>query len=106
LTKRDSVINRPWAASQGYNKIKIKSIIFWDVTQCSLLSYNRRFGGTYRLHLQGLRNHFSKNQQASRWQGATQQTTRRHVPEDDTLHNERCENLKSYKIKIISMNEE
>jgi hypothetical protein len=28
---------------------------------------------------------------------ATQQTTRRHIPEDDTLHNHRCENLKSYK---------
>jgi hypothetical protein len=29
----------------------------------------------------------------------TQRTTRRHIPEkDDTLHNHRCENLKSYKI--------
>jgi hypothetical protein len=27
---------------------------------------------------------------------ASQQTTRRHIPEDDTLHNNRCENLKSY----------
>jgi hypothetical protein len=27
----------------------------------------------------------------------TQRTTRRHVPEDDTFHNHRCENLKSYK---------
>jgi hypothetical protein len=27
---------------------------------------------------------------------ATQQTTRRHIPEDDNLHNHRCENLKSY----------
>jgi hypothetical protein len=26
-----------------------KSIIFWDRTPCSPLSYNRRFGGTYRL---------------------------------------------------------
>jgi hypothetical protein len=25
----------------------------------------------------------------------TQRTTRRHIPEDDTLHNHRCENLKS-----------
>jgi hypothetical protein len=63
----------------------------------------------------------SKNQQVSRWQAhllvlaeiipstlkmeaiyssetsvATQQTARRHIPEDDTLHNHRCENLKSY----------
>jgi hypothetical protein len=83
-------------------------------------------GGTYRLHLQGQRNNFSKNQQVSWWlspsqatclfagfywnyffdpkdggdfssetSDATQQTTRRHIPEDDTLHNHRCENLKS-----------
>jgi hypothetical protein len=26
----------------------------------------------------------------------TQRTTRRHIPEDDTLHNYCCENLKSY----------
>jgi hypothetical protein len=28
--------------------------------------------------------------------GETQWTTRRDIPEDDTLHNHRCENLKSY----------
>jgi hypothetical protein len=28
---------------------------------------------------------------------ATQLTTRRHIPEDNILHNHRCENLKSYK---------
>jgi hypothetical protein len=27
---------------------------------------------------------------------ASQQTTRRHIPEDNTLHNRLCENLKSY----------
>jgi hypothetical protein len=26
----------------------------------------------------------------------TQRTTRRYIPEDDTLHNHRCENLESY----------
>jgi hypothetical protein len=31
---------------------------------------------------------------------ATQQTTRRHIPEDDTLHNHHCENLKSYNKKL------
>jgi hypothetical protein len=38
----------------------MKSIIFWDMTPCSPLSFNRRFRGTYRLHLQGRRNRFSK----------------------------------------------
>jgi hypothetical protein len=33
---------------------------------------------------------------------ATQQTTRHHIPEDNTLHNHRCENLKSYKM-ILEM---
>jgi hypothetical protein len=30
---------------------------------------------------------------------ATQQTTRRHIPEDDTIHNHRCGNLKSCKLE-------
>jgi hypothetical protein len=34
---------------------------------------------------------------SSETSAATQRTTRRHIPEDDTLHNHRCENLKSYK---------
>jgi hypothetical protein len=34
--------------------VVMKSIIFWDITQCSPLKVNRRFGGTYRLHLQAL----------------------------------------------------
>jgi hypothetical protein len=29
----------------------------------------------------------------------TRRTTRRHIPEDDSLHNHRCENLKSYNMK-------
>jgi hypothetical protein len=32
--------------------VVIKNTIFWDITPCSPLSVNRRFGGTYRLHLQ------------------------------------------------------
>jgi hypothetical protein len=40
------------------------SIIFWDMMLCSPLSFSRRFGETYRLHLQGRRNKFSTNQQA------------------------------------------
>jgi hypothetical protein len=38
----------------------LRCIIFWDMTPCSPLSFNRHFGGTYRLHLQGRRNRFSK----------------------------------------------
>jgi hypothetical protein len=31
----------------------------------------------------------------------TQPTTRRHIPEDDTLRDHRCENLKSYDSSIV-----
>jgi hypothetical protein len=32
----------------------------------------------------------------------TQQTTQRYIPEDDILHNHRCENLKSYNNGIVA----
>jgi hypothetical protein len=32
--------------------VVMKSSIFWDITPCSPLKVNQRFGGTYRLHLQ------------------------------------------------------
>jgi hypothetical protein len=35
---------------------------FWDVTQYSQLKVNRRFGGTWRLHLQGRRISQARNQ--------------------------------------------
>jgi hypothetical protein len=39
----------------SYTKTNLlKTAILWDITPCSPLSVNRRFGGTYRLHLQGL----------------------------------------------------
>jgi hypothetical protein len=49
-----------------FTAVVMKSIIFWDMKPRSPLSFILRFGGTYRLHLQGRRNKFSKNQQASR----------------------------------------
>jgi hypothetical protein len=33
----------------------------------------------------------------------TQRTTRFHIPEDDTIHNHRCENIKSYILKNMFM---
>jgi hypothetical protein len=79
-----------------FTAVVMKSTIFWDITPCSPLSVNRRFGGAYRLLL-------------SRWFLAqlvfstlkmeaicssetsvdTQQTTRRCIPEDGTHHCER-----------------
>jgi hypothetical protein len=57
----------------------IKSTILWDITPCSLLKVNWSFGGTW---------------------GVFQRTTHRYIPEDNTLHDHRCENLKSYKAYI------
>jgi hypothetical protein len=44
-----------YVAFEVFTAVVMKSIIFWDMTPCSPLSCNRRFGGTYRLHLQGRR---------------------------------------------------
>jgi hypothetical protein len=79
----------------------LKSINFWDIMPCSPLSVNRRFGETYRLHLQGRRNKFSKKP-ASKQVGRfllkmeaicfsetavdTLRTTRRYIPEVGTFH--------------------
>jgi hypothetical protein len=42
----------------------------WGITLCSPLKVNRRFGGTYRLHLQGRRISRARNQRKIRWQAA------------------------------------
>jgi hypothetical protein len=41
--------------------VVMKSTILWDITQCSPLSVNRCFGGTYCLHLQ------ARKISSSRW---------------------------------------
>jgi hypothetical protein len=46
--------------------ITVGSTIFWDITFCSPLKVNRRFGGTYLLHLQGLICG-ARHQRESRW---------------------------------------
>jgi hypothetical protein len=72
--------------------------IFWDITPCSPLSVNRRFGGTYPLHFRAIC--------SSDTSVDTQRTSRRYVPEHGTLHNHRCENLISYKIHTFLPNQE
>jgi hypothetical protein len=57
--------------------VVMKSNIFWDVTKCRPLKVKRRFGGTYRLHLQG-RIHRAGYHREKR-------TTRHYIPEDSTL---------------------
>jgi hypothetical protein len=47
-----------------FTAVVLKSIFFWDMTPCSVLSGTRR---------------------SSKTSGTTQRTTRRHIPEEDTL---------------------
>jgi hypothetical protein len=80
----------------------MKSIIFWDVTPCSLLP------PAYLLVLAEIISSTLKMEAicSSETSVATQQTTRRHIPEDDTLHNHLCENLKSYVDKFYFKDDE
>jgi hypothetical protein len=76
-----------------YNFVCMPSTVFWDITLCSPLKVNRRFGGTHRLHLQGRRISRARNQHENRWQA---EITRCHIPEDSNNRNHPSENLKSY----------
>jgi hypothetical protein len=89
---------------------------------CSPLKINWRFGRTCHLHLQGRRISEARNQREESSKLVSclaysstlklettcspetsvdfQRTTRHFIPEDKTLHNYRCENLRSYLFKI------
>jgi hypothetical protein len=87
---------------------KAKSSIFLETTSCSPLKFNRCFGGTGNLHIHGRRISQEINQHeagSKQMQICTCSTetsndfqwiTRCYIPEDRTLHNYRCDNLKSY----------
>jgi hypothetical protein len=73
-----------------FTAVVMKSIIFWDITSCSPLSFNRRFGGKYRLPLRWCVEPISSIPKmeavcSSETSVETQRTARRHIPEDDTL---------------------
>jgi hypothetical protein len=80
----------------------MKRFVFWDITPCSPLKVNRRFGGTCRIHLQGRRINQARNQHEScslaysstlKMEATCfsetsvdfQQTTRHYIPEDRTF---------------------
>jgi hypothetical protein len=43
------VVNREiFVGFEVFTAVVVKSIIFWDMTPCGPLSFNRRFGGTYQ----------------------------------------------------------
>jgi hypothetical protein len=94
----------------------------------SMIQVYRRFGGTYRFHLQSLRVTPAKKKQANSKQGAYLfaqstypstlkmeavlpfktsvnicQTTRCHIQKYRIFHSHRCENLKSHTHSIVSL---
>jgi hypothetical protein len=75
-----------------------KSTIFLDITPYSPLSVNRRGHLLSRSFLAELIFSTLKVEAiySSETSVDTQRTTRLYIPEDGTLHNHRCENLKSY----------
>jgi hypothetical protein len=60
LPRAQSVKRLPAVKYEILSADVMKSTILWDITPCNPLSVNLRFGGTYRLHLQGRKNKFSK----------------------------------------------
>jgi hypothetical protein len=63
---------------EAFTAVTMKNVVFWDVALCRSC-VNRRFGGMYRIHLQGrkIRERWTS---VSRW-------LQRHIPEDDILQN-------------------
>jgi hypothetical protein len=106
------LLTQTYIGFQVLTAVVMKSPIFWDITPCSPLKVNRRFGEKRRLHLQGRR--VSQKINLSEALLATcltllyrltysstvkmeaicssetsvdfQRTTRRYIPEDRTLH--------------------
>jgi hypothetical protein len=77
-----------------------KSIIFWDMTPCSPSSFKL---ATHVLAFFAELISSTLKMEAifsSETSVETRRTSRRHIPENDILHNHRCENLKS-KIKLV-----
>jgi hypothetical protein len=86
----------------------LKNAVVWDVAPCRSF-VNRRFGGTYRLHLQG-RIIRERGTSVSRWLQTTLKmeairssemsvytiSIRRHFPEDGIFHSHCREKFKSY----------
>jgi hypothetical protein len=84
--------------------VVMKSIIFWDMTPCSPSSFNRRFGGTYHLLATCLlvfAEIISSTLKmevicSSETSGEIRRTTRRYIPEYDTLKPLGCINERGF----------
>jgi hypothetical protein len=88
---------------KGINRAMVKSSIFWDITPCSPLKINRRFGGTCHLHLcfPLLLRWFLARLILRPWRWRQRVppkrlTTLHYIPKHKYLHNHCYEKFKSY----------
>jgi hypothetical protein len=79
-----------------YIKSCVKSCIFWEITPCSPLKVNRRFGGICRRHLQGRSMSQARNRHGT---GACRLIFNGlHGVISRSIHIPHCENFKSYEM--------
>jgi hypothetical protein len=64
LIKRSQILRSVFQniESEVLTAMSMNSSIFWDITPCSRLNFNRRFGGICRLHLLGRRISQARNE--------------------------------------------
>jgi hypothetical protein len=78
--------------SEVFTVVTMKNSVLWDVAPCGFI-INRRFGGVFRLHLQGRTLFLARvisstlNMEAARSSETSvyNTPTRCHIPEDDTV---------------------
>jgi hypothetical protein len=81
--------------------VGVKSSIFWDIMPYNLFKVNQYFRRTYCLHFCLLCNTEDWSS-VFLWNiGWLWKTTWRYIPEDRTLRNHHCENLKSYMYRLV-----
>jgi hypothetical protein len=71
----------------------LTAMVMKDITPYSPLKVNRRFGGTYPLHLQGRISRAGGKLATAMYHDTSvdfQRTTRRYIPEDRTHHVHYC----------------
>jgi hypothetical protein len=88
------------SADSAEIRCRRRSCSLWDITPCRPLEINLRFRWKCRFHLQGRRVGQARNQYKT---VSKQRTIRRHIPQARSSHNHRCENLKSYRYRRISL---
>jgi hypothetical protein len=59
-------VGQCYVRSEVYMAVTMKNAVLWDVTPCCFCK-NRRFGGTWRLHHQGDKNRWTRNNFSSNY---------------------------------------